>query len=44
LGLIADGGSKSEADIRENMRVILCRCGAYANIVSAIVDAASGPS
>ena len=41
LGLIAEGGAKSEAEIRENMSGNLCRCGAYANIVSAIVDAAS---
>jgi xanthine dehydrogenase YagT iron-sulfur-binding subunit len=44
LGLIAEGGAKSEAEIRESMSGNLCRCGAYANIVSAIVDAASGPS
>jgi xanthine dehydrogenase YagT iron-sulfur-binding subunit len=44
FGLIAEGGAKSEAEIRESMSGNLCRCGAYANIVSAIVDAASGPS
>jgi len=44
LGVIAEGGAKSEAEIRESMSGNLCRCGAYANIVSAIVDAASGPS
>ena len=44
LGLIAEGSAGSEAEIRENMSGNLCRCGAYANIVSAIVDAASGPS
>ena len=44
LGLIAEGGAGSEAEIRENMSGNLCRCGAYANIVSAIVDAASSPA
>ena len=44
LGLIAEGGAKSEAEIRENMSGNLCRCGAYANIISAIVDAAGNPT
>jgi xanthine dehydrogenase YagT iron-sulfur-binding subunit len=44
LGLMAEGGATSEAEIRENMSGNLCRCGAYANIVSAIVDAASRPA
>jgi xanthine dehydrogenase YagT iron-sulfur-binding subunit len=48
LGLLAEGGAQnraiSEAEIRENMSGNLCRCGAYANIVSAIVDAAGQPS
>jgi xanthine dehydrogenase YagT iron-sulfur-binding subunit len=44
LGLIAEGGATSDAEIRENMSGNLCRCGAYANIVSAIVDAASSPA
>jgi xanthine dehydrogenase YagT iron-sulfur-binding subunit len=44
LGLIAEGGATSETEIRENMSGNLCRCGAYANIVSAIVDAASSPA
>jgi xanthine dehydrogenase YagT iron-sulfur-binding subunit len=44
LGLIAEGGATSEAEIRENMSGNLCRCGAYANIVSAIVDAWSSPA
>jgi xanthine dehydrogenase YagT iron-sulfur-binding subunit len=48
LGLIAEGGAQNraigEAEIRENMSGNLCRCGAYANIVSAIVDAASRPA
>ena len=41
LGLIAEGGAKSEAEIRESMSGNLCRCGAYANIVAAVQDAAS---
>jgi xanthine dehydrogenase YagT iron-sulfur-binding subunit len=48
LGLIAEGGAQNrtigDAEIRENMSGNLCRCGAYANIVSAIVDAASSPA
>jgi len=44
LGLIAEGSAGSEAEIRENMSGNLCRCGAYANIISAIVDAASSPA
>jgi xanthine dehydrogenase YagT iron-sulfur-binding subunit len=48
LGLIAEGGAQNraigEAEIRESMSGNLCRCGAYANIVSAIVDAASRPA
>ena len=32
----------TEAEIRERMNGNLCRCGAYANIVPAIADAASG--
>jgi xanthine dehydrogenase YagT iron-sulfur-binding subunit len=48
LGLIVEGGAQNraigEAEIRENMSGNLCRCGAYANIVSAIVDAASRPA
>jgi xanthine dehydrogenase YagT iron-sulfur-binding subunit len=44
LGLLAEGSAGSEAEIRENMSGNLCRCGAYANIVLAIVDAASNPT
>lgn len=33
-----------DSEIRERMSGNLCRCGAYTNIVSAIVDAASGPA
>lgn len=39
---VADGPEQlSDEEIRERMAGNLCRCGAYANIVSAIKDAAS---
>ena len=37
--LLGDG-ALSEAEIRERMSGNLCRCGAYANIVPAIAEAA----
>jgi xanthine dehydrogenase YagT iron-sulfur-binding subunit len=40
VALIAEGRATSEASIREFMSGNLCRCGAYPNIVAAIVDAA----
>jgi xanthine dehydrogenase YagT iron-sulfur-binding subunit len=40
LGLMAEGRATTETEIRENMSGNLCRCGAYANIVSAILDVA----
>ena len=40
LGLLAEGRATSESEIRESMSGNLCRCGAYANIVSAILDVA----
>jgi xanthine dehydrogenase YagT iron-sulfur-binding subunit len=39
IGLIREGRSRSDDEIRENMSGNLCRCGAYVNIVSAIKDA-----
>jgi xanthine dehydrogenase YagT iron-sulfur-binding subunit len=39
-GLIAEGRAKDEATVRELMSGNLCRCGAYPNIVAAILDAA----
>ncbi len=39
VGLIQEGETRSEDDIRENMSGNLCRCGAYSNIVEAIKDA-----
>jgi len=40
LGLIAEGRAGGEAEIAEQMSGNLCRCGAYPNIVAAIVEAA----
>jgi xanthine dehydrogenase YagT iron-sulfur-binding subunit len=39
IGLIREGRTRSDDEIRENMSGNLCRCGAYVNIVSAIKDA-----
>jgi xanthine dehydrogenase YagT iron-sulfur-binding subunit len=44
LGLLAEGSTSSESEIRENMSGNLCRCGAYANVVSAILDVAGRPA
>ena len=41
VACITGGGAKDEASIREYMSGNLCRCAAYPNIVSAIVDAKS---
>ena len=40
MGLIAEGHAGGDAEIREFMSGNLCRCGAYANIVAAIGEAA----
>jgi xanthine dehydrogenase YagT iron-sulfur-binding subunit len=40
VGLITEGHAHSRDDIRELMSGNLCRCGAYVNVVDAIVDAA----
>ncbi|HLZ57018.1 MAG TPA: (2Fe-2S)-binding protein [Ktedonosporobacter sp.] len=42
LGLLSEGHSGSEEEIREWMSGNLCRCGAYANIVAAICEVAKG--
>ena len=42
--LIEEGHAGSAAEIREWMSGNICRCGAYANIVAAIRDAAGNPS
>jgi xanthine dehydrogenase YagT iron-sulfur-binding subunit len=39
--LDADQVDLTDEEIRERMNGNLCRCGAYANIVPAIADAAS---
>jgi xanthine dehydrogenase YagT iron-sulfur-binding subunit len=39
IGLIQEGRTRSDDEIRENMSGNLCRCGAYVNIVDAIKDA-----
>ncbi|WP_158742500.1 (2Fe-2S)-binding protein [Acidisphaera sp. L21] len=40
VALVQEGHAGSDAEIRENMSGNICRCGAYANIVGAIRDAA----
>ena len=40
LGLIAEGRARTPDEIRERISGNLCRCGAYANIVPAIAEAA----
>ena len=40
VGLLGEGRAGSDADIREFMSGNICRCGAYANIVSAIREVA----
>ncbi len=40
VALVQEGHAGSDAEIRENMSGNICRCGAYANIVDAIRDAA----
>ena len=42
IGMQAEGGAKSPAEIREKMGGNICRCGAYSNIVAAIAQAAPG--
>jgi xanthine dehydrogenase YagT iron-sulfur-binding subunit len=41
VGLIGEGRTTSEAEIREYMSGNICRCGAYTNIVAAIKQSAS---
>ena len=40
VGLLREGRAGSDAEIREFMSGNLCRCGAYANIVAAVRQAA----
>jgi xanthine dehydrogenase YagT iron-sulfur-binding subunit len=41
VGLIREGRTTSDPEIREYMSGNICRCGAYTNIVAAIKQAAS---
>src|ERR1700761_8290636 len=41
-GLIAEGKARSAGEIRELMSGNICRCGAYPNIVAAIMQAMGG--
>jgi xanthine dehydrogenase YagT iron-sulfur-binding subunit len=38
VGLLTEGHAKTEADIREEMSGNICRCGAYPNIVAAVLE------
>jgi xanthine dehydrogenase YagT iron-sulfur-binding subunit len=40
LGLLAEGKTLDRDDIRERLSGNLCRCGAYANIVEAVLSVA----
>ena len=42
VGLIAEGRTHSDAEIRESMSGNICRCAAYTNIVAAVKAAAAG--
>ncbi|MDB4971934.1 MAG: (2Fe-2S)-binding protein [Myxococcaceae bacterium] len=42
LGLIKENRARTKEDVRELMSGNLCRCGAYPNIISAIVDVLEG--
>ena len=37
-GLVQEGRAKTEAEVRELMSGNLCRCGAYTNILSAVME------
>jgi xanthine dehydrogenase YagT iron-sulfur-binding subunit len=41
VGLIREGRTGSDAEIREHMSGNICRCGAYSNIVAAVKDASA---
>ena len=38
IGLIAEGRAKDREEVREQMSGNICRCGAYTNIVDAILE------
>ncbi len=42
VGLINEGGARTDDDIRELMSGNLCRCGCYPNIVAAVRQAQAG--
>ncbi|MEO6916412.1 MAG: (2Fe-2S)-binding protein [Chitinophagaceae bacterium] len=42
LGLLAEGHAKTREEIKELMSGNLCRCGAYNNIIDAIMDVKNG--
>lgn len=42
VALIKEGHASSEEEIREYMSGNICRCGAYSNIVEAIIDVKQG--
>ena len=43
IGMLAEGHARTPADVREAMSGNLCRCGAYPNIVDAVVEAMAMP-
>jgi xanthine dehydrogenase YagT iron-sulfur-binding subunit len=42
VACVREGHANTEADIREYMSGNICRCGAYSNIIDAIVEAKNG--
>ena len=42
IGLLAEGHARDAAAIRELMSGNICRCGAYSNIVAAVLDVVDG--
>lgn len=42
LALLEEGGSLSPEEIREKLSGNICRCGAYLNIVQAVLEVADG--
>jgi xanthine dehydrogenase YagT iron-sulfur-binding subunit len=38
VGLLAEGHAKTGPDVREGMSGNICRCGAYPNIVAAVLE------
>ena len=41
VGLVHEGHTKTDSEIREHMSGNICRCGAYKNIISAIQEVRS---